>query len=280
MKKKYIIWVVIAVLILAAALYWFITRNDESTDDAQIEAHIIPMSSKVAGYVTNMHIIDNGHVAAGEVLLEIDPRDYEIKRLEAVAGVQWAQANADNAQINLKRMQSMNNLARSRKDLDDATEAAHSAEAQVAVAQARLAQAEKDLADTKVIAPEAGIVTDRGVEQGAYVQTGQQLFSLLPAERWVIANFKETQIAHMKPGQPVDIRIDAYGSRHFKGHVDSIQRGSGVRFSLFPPENATGNYVKIVQRVPVKILFDEGQLTDDVVIGPGMSVVPTVDVSE
>jgi len=174
----------------------------------------------------------------------------------------------------------MGNLARSRKDLDDATEAAHSADAQVAVAAAQLAQAEKDLTDTKILAPEAGIVTNRGVEQGAYVQPGQALFMLVPPERWIIANFKETQIRRMKAGQPATIHIDAYPDLKLHGHVDSIQRGTGVRFSLFPPENATGNYVKIVQRVPVKIVLDDGAIPADVVIGPGMSAVPSVDVGE
>ncbi len=280
MQKKRIFQAIAAIVILGGGIYMFANRNNESTDDAQIEAHVIPMSAKVAGYVTALHITDNGAVDAGAALLEIDPRDYQIKRDQAAAALQAAQAGAANAAINLKRMQSMGNLARSRKDLDDATEAASSADAKVAVATAQLAQAEKDLADTKMLAPAAGMVTDRGVEQGSYVQPGQQLFSLVTPERWIVANFKETQIARMKPGQPVDIRLDAYSSHHYKGHVDSIQRGTGVRFSLFPPENATGNYVKIVQRVPVKIVFDEGQLPPDLVIGPGMSATPTVDVSE
>lgn len=280
MQKKRILIVIVALLAVGAGLYWLLNRNIQSTDDAQIEAHVIPMSVKVPGYVTKLNIRDNGVVEAGAELLEIDPRDYAIRRDQAAASLMAAQSNADNAAINLKRMQSMGNLARSRKDLDDATEAANTANAQVAVAKAQLAQAEKDLNDTRLIAPEGGIVTDRGVEQGAYVTPGQQLFVLIPSARWVIANFKETQIRHMKEGQPVDIRIDAYPDVALRGHVDSIQRGSGVRFSLFPPENATGNYIKIVQRVPVKIVFEEGSIPPELVIGPGMSVVPRVDVSE
>ena len=280
MQKKRILIIAATAIAIGAGLYWFSHRNIQSTDDAQIEAHVIPMSAKVAGYVTMLHITDNGSIEAGSTLLEIDPRDYQIKRDQVAASLVAAQANATNASINLKRMESMGNLARSKKDLDNATEEAHTADAQVAVTQAQLAQADKDLADTKMLAPAAGIVTDRGVEQGAYVQPGQQLFSLITPERWVIANFKETQIRRMKPGQSVDIEIDAYPGKVFAGHVDSIQRGSGVRFSLFPPENATGNYVKIVQRVPVKITFDEGALPADIVIGPGMSALPSVHLDQ
>jgi len=112
--------------------------------------------------------------------------------------------------------------------------------------------------------------------KGAYVQAGQSLMMFVPDDVWVTANFKETQIADMRPGQPVDIDVDAYPGRTFRGHVDSIQSGSGTAFSLLPPENATGNYVKVVQRVPVKIVFDH--IPQDVVLGPGMSVVPSVKV--
>lgn len=279
MQKKNLIRIGVALLLVAASGYWFMTRNIQSTDDAQIEAYVIPISAKVAGYVTALHITDNGAVEAGAPLLEIDPRDYQIKRDQAAAGVLSAQANAVNAAINLKRTQSISTLARSRKQLDDATEAAHMADAQLAIANAQLAQAEKDLADTKLLAPSAGMIADRGVEQGAYVQPGQVLFSLIPPERWVVANFKETQIRRMKPGQRVALHVDAYPDLDVQGKIDSMQQGTGARFSLFPPENATGNYVKIVQRVPVKITLDAPP-PDGVVLGAGMSVIAHVHLDE
>jgi membrane fusion protein (multidrug efflux system) len=149
--------------------------------------------------------------------------------------------------------------------------------ATVQQAEAKLRQAELNLSYTQVAAPEDGRVTRRVVEQGAYIQPGQALMAIVPRRYWVIANFKEIQLTHMRPGQPVEVGVDAYPGRTFKGHVESIQSGAGARFSLFPPENATGNYIKVVQRVPVKILLDDLP-GNDLALGPGMSVVPTVRV--
>jgi membrane fusion protein, multidrug efflux system len=134
-----------------------------------------------------------------------------------------------------------------------------------------------NLSYTQVKAPEAGNVTHRTVEIGAYVQTGQALMAIVSRRIWVVANFKETQLTHMRPGQPVVVKVDAYPQIKFKGHVDSIQSGTGAQFSLLPPENASGNFVKVVQRVPVKILIDDTAATN-FVLGPGMSVEPTVRV--
>ena len=136
-------------------------------------------------------------------------------------------------------------------------------------------QAETNLSRTAISAPVVSRVTKLSAAKGNYTQPGQALMMLVPSEVWVTANFKETQLSLMRPGQPVDIRIDAYPGRVFAGHVDSIQAGSGAAFSLLPPENATGNYVKVVQRVPVKIIFNDAP---DVFVGPGMSVVPSVKV--
>jgi membrane fusion protein (multidrug efflux system) len=148
-------------------------------------------------------------------------------------------------------------------------------EAQLGTAEAQLAQAEANLSRTIITAPVAGRVTRLTAAKGQYAAVGQALMMFVPREVWVTANFKETQLDLMRPGEPVDITIDAYPDRTFKGHLDSIQSGSGTAFSLLPAENATGNYVKIVQRVPVKIVFDQ---PPDVPLGPGMSVVPTVKV--
>jgi membrane fusion protein (multidrug efflux system) len=146
------------------------------------------------------------------------------------------------------------------------------------VAKAALDQAKLNLEYTRITAPVDGRITRKNVEPGDYIQTGQTLFSIVPRDIWVTANFKETQLTHMLRGQPATIRIDAFPGRLFRGHVDSLQAGTGARFSLLPAENATGNYVKVVQRVPVKIVFDE---PPDVqaAFAPGLSVVPEVDIS-
>jgi membrane fusion protein, multidrug efflux system len=149
------------------------------------------------------------------------------------------------------------------------------ANGQLAQARATLAQAEANFSRTVITAPVAGRVTKLTAAKGVYAGVGQTLMMFVPRDVWVTANFKETQLDLMRPGQPVEIGIDAYPDQTFKGHVDSIQSGSGTAFSLLPVENATGNYVKIVQRVPVKIVFDK---PPDVLLGPGMSVVPTVKV--
>ncbi len=137
-----------------------------------------------------------------------------------------------------------------------------------------------NLSYTKIYAPISGHVTRKGVESGTHVQTGQPLLALVDPEIWVIANFKETQLTKMQPGQPVTVTLDSHPGVKLAAHVDSVQRGSGARFSLLPPENATGNYVKVVQRVPVKIVFDDLKQIEQFALGPGMSVVPTVKVNE
>ena len=147
--------------------------------------------------------------------------------------------------------------------------------AELAQREAEVKIAELNLAKTKICAPADGRITRRSVERGNYVQPGQLLMALVEDEVWVVANYKESQIEDMKPGQPVSIRVDAYPGTVLPGKVDSFQKGSGARFSLLPPENATGNYVKVVQRIPVKILFD-GPIPEGVFLAPGMSVVPKV----
>jgi membrane fusion protein (multidrug efflux system) len=229
----------------------------------------------------------------------------EAKAAQQLAAVTAAEAEAGRAGADLQRYQSVESRAVSRTQLDlEQTQAkstaatlevarqkAKAAEAQVGLsranvgtatagveqARAKMEQAQLDLSYTKVAAPVDGRVTRRSVEKGAYVQTGESLLALVPANVWVVANFKETQLTHMRPGQPVSIHVDAFPGRDFKGKVDSLQAGSGARFSLLPPENAVGNYVKVVQRVPVKIIFDE-PLDPRLDIAPGMSVEPEVRV--
>ncbi|MGA3265678.1 MAG: HlyD family secretion protein [Verrucomicrobiota bacterium] len=193
-----------------------------------------------------------------------------------------AQAVNQSAQANL-------DAARQKAAADDskiteaqatvtATEAAvGTALAQWQESQTNIEAAKLDLSYTTIVAPCDGRVTRKSVEPGDYVQVGQQLMSIVPTNVWVVANFKETQLKHMQTNQPVRVEIDALG-RSFRAHVDSVQAGSGAQFSLLPPENATGNYVKVVQRVPVKIIFDEPLPTSHT-LGPGMSVMPEVRIS-
>ena len=184
------------------------------------------------------------------------------------------------ADQDLKRQQDLfGKGAISPQDRDTAIQNAATTKADVQTDKAAIQQAELNLNYTKIFAPEDGRVTNKAVEPGNYVQVGQTIFALVTPERWTTANFKETQLRNMRPGQPAQVTVDAYPDHPLRGHVDSIQAGSGARFSLLPPENATGNYVKVVQRVPVKIVLDE-QPDVQRALGPGMSVVPTVTVSD
>ena len=152
------------------------------------------------------------------------------------------------------------------------------ADADLRAVKAELDQAKLNMQYTKVIAPQDGTVSSRRVETGMYVQPGSPLFVIVPNNVWVVANFKENQLRHMRAGQPVDIKIDTYPDHVFKGEVESIQRSSGAKSSLFPPENAVGSFVKIVQRIPVKIIFTEKYDTNEYNVVPGMSVIPKVRV--
>jgi membrane fusion protein (multidrug efflux system) len=332
---QFIIVVIVLAVIAAAILYYVkYIAPFETTDDAFIDGYVAFVSPRVSGPVVKLLVTDNQRVKAGDVLLEIDPRDYQtledqakadlaaantrVRESEAQilvdqakagqqnAAVVAAQATAERAEADRVRYESVQSQAVSATQLDLAKTQASSAAAEVEVAryqakaamaqvdldranvqtaraqvqqaQARLEQAQLQLSYTTLAAPRDGRVTHRTVEQGAYVQTGQALLALVPDEVWVVANFKETQLERMRPGQPVLIQVDAYPHREFKGKVDSLQAGSGARFSLLPPENAVGNYVKVVQRVPVKIIFDEPINSPELDIAPGLSVSPKVRV--
>lgn len=267
----------VAGLITAALLYIHFSHF-ESTDDAFIDGHIIPISPKVSGQVTDVYIDDNVAVKAGEVLVKIDPRDYEAKLAEQRAKAAAAQAQARRAAADAKRYQEIyKNDGISKQQLDTAEANAATTQAEFEKESAAARQDELNLSYTKITAPEDGRVTKKSVEPGQYVQPGQTLLSLVPKRVWVTANFKETQLTYMRPGQSVEIKVDAYPGRNFSGHVDSIQSGTGERFSVMPPENATGNYVKVVQRVPVKIVIDTPP-DPNFNLSPGMSVEPRVRV--
>jgi len=265
-------------LVLLGYCLWYLFSH-ESTDDAFIEGDVTVISPKVSGHIEKVYINDNQIVKAQDPLCDIDGRDYQ-------ASFNLAQAELGAAEVEVR--QAGQDLQRYRKLLadkdipqqqyDKALLRWNTGEAQVKAAQARQEEARLKLLYTKIVAPANGAVTKRSVEPGMFVQEGQALMAIVLPERWVIANFKETQMTHIRPGLKVSIRVDAYPGAVFYGHVDSIQQGTGSRFSLLPAENATGNYIKVVQRVPVKIVFD-GNLDPQRPLELGMSVVPTIDLS-
>ncbi|MCL5281214.1 MAG: HlyD family secretion protein [Planctomycetes bacterium] len=287
-RRRWIILIGLIVLAIALAVgvyYYWESRYYASTDDAYIEGHPVSVSARVAGNVVGVHVKDNQHVPPGEWLVEVDPCDYQIGVARAEAALQAAQANEQKAAADVEATRadwtkkeqdwhrneelvkqgavttqtaehSRADAAAAKANLDAAERGLAAVRAQTGVAKVAVDAAHLQLSYTQVHAPEAGYVTQKSVEVGAYVNVGQPLLVIVSDRMFVIANFKETQLTHMRPGQPATIRIDAYPGVSFRGHVDSIQAGTGPTFSLFPPENATGNFVKIVQRVPVKIVFD------------------------
>ncbi|HEU5246029.1 MAG TPA: HlyD family secretion protein [Candidatus Udaeobacter sp.] len=277
-----------SVIVVAAALAvvgisygafaMFHSFTHETTDDAFIDVHFVSVAPKIAGRVAVVHVDDNQLVKKGDVLVEIDPRDFQVALAQAKANLAKDKATQIQAAATEKRAVDLfgRNVI-SNQDRDSSVAASQSSKAAVEADEAAVEQAELNLSYTKVTAPVDGYVTKEAVAIGDYLQVGQALMSLVPPRVWVIANFKETQLRNMRPRQPVQIKIDAYPDHPLHGHIDSIQAGSGAAFTLLPPENATGNYVKVVQRVPVKIMLDEEQQMQRV-LGPGMSVVPTVAV--
>jgi membrane fusion protein (multidrug efflux system) len=268
-RRTMAIRIALSLVILVAAIWGISVLVHsfyyESTDDAFIEGHVVTVGTKLSNTVRDVLIDDNYEVKKGELLVQIDPRDYEVQLHEA-------QANYDKAKADYDRDVALaGSSAISKEDLDT-THAAFE------VTAAQLEQAKLNLEYTRITAPVDGRITRKDVEPGDYIETGQTLFSIVPHDIWVTANFKETQLTHMLPGQPATIRIDAFPGKVFQGHVDSLQSGTGARFSLLPAENATGNYVKVVQRVPVKILFDEPPEIQ-AAFAPGLSVVPEVNIS-
>jgi membrane fusion protein (multidrug efflux system) len=271
--------VVFAVATAAGYLYWDAARRFESTDDAFIAARQFGVAPKVSGYITAVPVTDNQHVAAGDVIARIDDRDYRIALDQANAQLAHDQAVLEQAQKNLGRYQYLvQRNAIAQQQADDQAFLVDQDKSTVALDQAKVDAAQLDLSHTTISAAEPGRVVSLSAAVGQYAQAGTTLTMFVPDEIWVTANFKETQLDAMRPGQPVAMTIDAYPERTIGGHIASVQSGSGPAFSLLPPENATGNWVKIVQRVPVKIVMDDPPT--DLALGPGMSVETTVRVNQ
>ena len=380
-----IVLIIVLIAVVVGGVYaWRYFSAYESTDDAQVDGHLMPISARISGYVTKVNVDDNQYVTAGTVLVSIDPKDYQVALDKALAdladaraqaqalninvpittqttnsAVSSAQANVDDAQAGIAAaeqqydaaqaqlaqaqandVKAQNDLVRykqlvdkqevSQQQYDAAVAAAKASTASVAAARSASAAAQQEVAQARsrllaaqanlqsaqtapqqvastraravsaeatvkqkqaaveqaqlnlqyanIVAPVNGVVT-KNVEVGMNVQPGQQLLSMVPLDDvWVTANFKETQLKEMKKGQRVEIDVDANGHT-YQGRVDSIAGSSGARLSLLPPENATGNYVKVVQRVPVKITLDPGQ-NNDHYLRLGMSVEPKVYVQQ
>ncbi|MGE0448616.1 MAG: HlyD family secretion protein [Vicinamibacterales bacterium] len=387
---------IVALVVLGAGMWYWLTRGREHTDDAQVDAHVTQVASRVGGSVLQVAVVDNQLVEAGATLVELDPRDYQVavdkaraeladaeaaaiaaqsnvpitstttesgvsgaqsvvdqahsavetsaKQIEAAqarviaakARLREAEANAERSRRDVERLKGLLakdevsqqqydaavstadaaaaatdsaraqiteaeasiEVARSRQAEAAAAERqaraslrsaqtgpeqvtairaqASAAQARVAQAKATLEQAELNLQYTTIKAPARGVVSKKNVNPGQVIQPGQPLMALVHTDDvWITANFKETQLSEMRPGQRVTVEVDAYPGKSFQGRVESIAAATGARFSLFPPENATGNFVKVVQRVPVKIVLDAGQDPEHL-LRPGMSVTPTV----
>ncbi len=312
---KRTIGLVVAIIVAISAGVWIVNEMQyQSTDDAYVETTTVNVSPKVSGQIEEVYVTDNQFVKEGDLVAVIDDADYKVKLEQADSSYekikldqQYAKANHAAAESNIilakKDLDRYKNLyeqgAVSKQTYDAAVVKYDSAQAgltqaeqslfsdksgkTVADANLRTAKASRDkaaldLSYTKIYAPQSGTVSSRRVEKGMYVTAGSPLFTLVPENVWVVANFKENQLTNMKPGQIVDIKIDTYPNKVFKGKIDSIQRASGAKSSLFPPENAVGSFVKIVQRIPVKIVFTENYDKSKYNIVPGMSVVPKVKV--
>ena len=333
-KKRVIVPSITAIILIITGIYAAIhSTYFQSTDDAFVEGRLVSVAPRVAAPVINLLVDDNQSVKAGTLLVELDPKDFEVAlaqaeaRLEeARAGLNMSEKKVDEsasrvnksfedissassklefAQKDFDRYQELykdgivskqdfeksktalevaqsdynaaqENSMASQHALDSGKAKAKADEATIQRLEAEVEQAKLNLQYTKIYAPQDGKVAARSVEKGNYVNIGQPLMNIVPEQVWVVANFKEIQLTNMKPGQPVKVKVDTYPKKRFKAHVESIQRATGAKSSLFPPENAVGSYVKIVQRVPVKIVFDED--ISDYNIVPGMSVVPKVKI--
>lgn len=305
-KKRVVVPAITAlVLLIFGSIVSLYSIFYKSTDDAFIEGHIITVSPRVSGPVIKLNIKDNQIVKKGDLLLEIDPVDYKTKLKQSKAKLEEAKAALMTCQNQVEKAEHEFNFAKndyeryllmykkgiaSIQDYDSAKTKLTTSKSQEKAAktkhielaatikklEAEVEENELNLSYTKIYASHDGKITNRSVEEGNYVQIAQPLFAIAQDDVWIVANFKETQVANMKKGQSVKIKIDAFSNKTFKGEVDSLQMATGAKASLFPPENAVGSYVKIVQRIPVKIIFKQDISSYNII--PGMSVVPTVKV--
>jgi len=353
-RKKIAIIVFTAIALIGTIILFFYLRYKAThitTDDAFIVGRIHTIASKVAGTVKAIYVKDNQSVKKGNLLLEIDPVDYEVRVNEATSGLsaenarlleldakieaskkqlselhtamevakaklELQDANLKQAEIDIKRAENLYKKDAISKEKYEKTMTAYNVtlaqvkaakeqlkqtemavETQKAVVrqveaaktsqlsaikekEAKLKAAQLNYGYTKIIAPSDGYVTKKSVEVGNQIDVGQPLMAIVSLDDiWITANYKETQLENVKPGQKVEIKVDMYPGKTFRGTIDSIMAGTGAVFSLFPPENATGSYVKVVQRIPVKIVLEKGE-DPERILRIGMSIVPTILVKD
>ena len=278
-KKKafLIVGAVVAVGLIIGYFYNSYRATHIATDDAFIDGNIHTIATRVSGNVRTVAITDNQRVELGDLLVELDPADYRSRAEAARANLELQRATLRLAAIERNRAKALYDQDAGSADRYDKAASNHEiALAQVKLAEEQLRLAELNLGYTRVTAPAAGYITRKSVQTGNQVKDGQPLMAVVDLDNlYVVANYKETEMEHIRPGQPVRITVDAYPGKVLTGKVDSIMAGTGVSFSLFPAENATGNYVKVVQRIPVKIVLEPGADKEHL-LRVGMSVVPTV----
>ena len=277
------------VLIFGVLLYVLLTAGKETTDDAQIDADVVPLAPHVGGLVAAVPVSENQSVKRGDVVVQIDDRDYQARLVQAQAELEsvraQAQAAVSAAADQLRRSEAQVNEAEGRVvvsrpvDASIAVAAANAAyqHARVKNSEAALTLANLNLEWTRIVAPDEGTVSRITGHVGALLSPGQTVAQFVPVRKYVTANFKETQIGKIHPGQPTDVHVDTYGES-LHGKVESLSAGTGARFSLFPPDNATGNFVKVAQRVPVRIILDA--VPPSMRLRAGQSVVVTVHVNK
>jgi membrane fusion protein (multidrug efflux system) len=312
-KKRKILIILAVIAVIAAVVFYINSLRYQNTDDAYVESDLVQIAPRVSGQIEEIYIKDNQKIKEGDIIAKIDDTDYKVKLEQAQAlyekalysqKIAKAKLDAVNSEISLaeKDLKRYKNLyeagAVSQQTMDTAQTRYDNAKAKllaaeedilsasnnkVADANLRALKAQRDQAAlyleyTTIKSPSDGTVTNKNVDKGKFVQPGQPLFTLVSDNIWIEANYKENQVGKMKVGQEVEIKIDAYPNKKFKGKIDSIQKASGAKSSLFPPENAVGSFVKIVQRIPVKIVFTEDIDPDEYNIVAGMSVEPKVKV--
>jgi membrane fusion protein (multidrug efflux system) len=264
-----------------AALYFGINSYlYESTDDAYVQAHALMLSARIGGTVQKVLVNENDKVKAGQLLAQIDDQDYSAAYNQVVADQSSVQADLVQASQDYERISKLyQEQAVSKSDFDKALARFHNLQARIKADQFKADQAKLNLSYTQITAPEDGAIAKKSVEPGMVIPPGQALFGFVSSqERWVTANFKETQLSSIKPGEKVGVNVDAVQGRKFEGVVDSIGSATGSTFTLLPPDNSTGNFTKVVQRIPVKIKLLNLKPEDIDRLAAGLSAVVDVRV--
>jgi membrane fusion protein (multidrug efflux system) len=279
-RKRVIIVSFLIALVSAAAWlsYSWYTRTYISTDDAYIAGRIHMVAPKIGGTVAAVYVSDNQYVKAEELLLEIKPEDYEVRVKQASTILNAEKSNMKKAELDFKRAEKLlKTQAVSQAYYDQVKTSYDTLSSLVKQKEAMLQEAKLNMQYAKIYSPVAGYVTKKSVEVGEQLRPGQPVMAVVPLhDVWVIANYKETQLTRVKAGQKVRIKVDTYPGKVYEGRVDSIMAGTGSVLSMFPPENATGSFVKVVQRIPVKIILTNGNDDPKHLLRAGMSVVPTI----